>query len=162
MKEFKCKNCNNNHDGKYGSGRFCSKKCAKGFSTKEKRKEINEKVSIKQKGKYNGCGFKKGFDSRRFVHTSESVKKATQTRIENINKKLWEEIGVSTKKSRVFKEQNGKCNKCRLDKWNNISLVLEWHHKDGNTENETRENVEFLCPNCHSQTDTWRRHKKPK
>jgi len=41
----KCENCGNNHEGQYGSGRFCSSKCSRGFSTKEKRKEINEKVS---------------------------------------------------------------------------------------------------------------------
>jgi len=44
-----CENCENEHSGTYGSGRFCSKKCAKAFSTKAKRKEINEKVSKKRK-----------------------------------------------------------------------------------------------------------------
>jgi len=48
---MKCEYCNNDHDGSYGSGRFCSKKCAKGFSTKEKRNGINKKVSIKLKYK---------------------------------------------------------------------------------------------------------------
>lgn len=41
---MKCENCGINHSGKYASGRFCSVKCARGFSTKAKRKEINEKV----------------------------------------------------------------------------------------------------------------------
>lgn len=40
-----CENCHSSNDGKYGSGRFCSSKCARGFSTKLKRSEINEKVS---------------------------------------------------------------------------------------------------------------------
>lgn len=40
-----CENCNKEHDGNYGSGRFCSKKCARGFATKIKRIEINQKVS---------------------------------------------------------------------------------------------------------------------
>lgn len=44
-----CENCGGEHDGSYKSGRFCSKKCAKGFSTKAKRKEINQKVSKKLK-----------------------------------------------------------------------------------------------------------------
>ena len=44
-----CENCEAEHDGSYGSGRFCSTKCARGFSTKAKRKEINEKVSKKLK-----------------------------------------------------------------------------------------------------------------
>ena len=46
-----CENCKKEHDGNYGSGRFCSCKCARGFSTKSKRKEINKKVSKKLKGK---------------------------------------------------------------------------------------------------------------
>jgi hypothetical protein len=45
MKE--CENCKLKHEGIYGSGRFCSNTCAKGFSTKFKRLEINEKVKIK-------------------------------------------------------------------------------------------------------------------
>jgi len=44
-----CENCDKEHDSSYGSGRFCSSKCARGFSTKAKRKEINEKVSKKLK-----------------------------------------------------------------------------------------------------------------
>lgn len=43
----KCENCELEHNGEYGSGRFCSNKCARGFSTKNKRLEINEKVSLK-------------------------------------------------------------------------------------------------------------------
>jgi len=42
-----CENCGNEHEGSYGSGRFCSSKCARGFSTREKRSLINEKVSKK-------------------------------------------------------------------------------------------------------------------
>lgn len=48
---MKCENCNLEHDGTYGSGRFCSNKCARGFSTKNKRNEINKKVSKKLKGR---------------------------------------------------------------------------------------------------------------
>jgi hypothetical protein len=45
-----CENCGCKHDGSYGSGRFCSVKCSRGFSTKAKRKEINEKVSKSLRG----------------------------------------------------------------------------------------------------------------
>lgn len=40
-----CENCSSLNYGDYGSGRFCSSKCARAFSTKDKRKEINKKVS---------------------------------------------------------------------------------------------------------------------
>lgn len=48
---MKCENCGIEHDGEYGSGRFCSSKCARSFSTKAKRKEINKKVSEKLSGR---------------------------------------------------------------------------------------------------------------
>lgn len=46
-----CENCNTTHEGIYGSGRFCSAKCARGFSTKSKRLEISKKVSSKLHGR---------------------------------------------------------------------------------------------------------------
>lgn len=49
-----------------------------------------------------------------------------------------------------------KCNKCGVgDIWENQKLVLQIEHKDGNHENNLKENLEFLCPNCHSQTETY-------
>ena len=48
---YKCEKCGIDVIKKFSSGRFCSKKCARSFSTKAKRKEINQKVSenFKQK-----------------------------------------------------------------------------------------------------------------
>jgi hypothetical protein len=54
---MKCENCEKNDAVKYSrysNGRFCSKECARSYSTKNKRSEINEKVSKRLKGKtYN-------------------------------------------------------------------------------------------------------------
>lgn len=49
-----CENCGSDHSGEYGSGRFCSLKCARGFSTKNNREKIKEKISNSLKGKGNG------------------------------------------------------------------------------------------------------------
>jgi hypothetical protein len=54
---MKCKNCETNDAlkySKYSTGEFCSRECARGFSTKEKRSEINNKVSLKLKGSGHG------------------------------------------------------------------------------------------------------------
>lgn len=48
-----CENCKKEHNGEYGSGRFCSSKCSRGFSTKAKRGDINKKVSLKLSGSGN-------------------------------------------------------------------------------------------------------------
>lgn len=41
-----CENCKSEHDGTYGSGRFCSTKCARGFSTKAKRKKSMKRFQM--------------------------------------------------------------------------------------------------------------------
>ena len=38
---MKCENCGKEHNGSYGSGRFCSKECAKSFSTKNSQGQLN-------------------------------------------------------------------------------------------------------------------------
>lgn len=35
-------------------------------------------------------------------------------------------------------------------------ITFELDHIDGNNTNNSRENLRGLCPNCHSQTKTWR------
>jgi hypothetical protein len=43
---MKCEKCNNEHDGKYGSGRFCSRQCA---NSRRLSKEVYERISKKLK-----------------------------------------------------------------------------------------------------------------
>jgi len=44
------------------------------------------------------------------------------------------------------------CNKCGIgDSWQNEKLVLEVNHKNSDWHDNRKENLEFLCPNCHSQ-----------
>ncbi len=42
---MKCEKCGKEHDGSFGSGRFCSSFCAHSFSTSKSRKNINDKIS---------------------------------------------------------------------------------------------------------------------
>jgi hypothetical protein len=46
-----------------------------------------------------------------------------------------------------------KCECCGIIDWNDKKISLELNHKDGNNSNHY---LELLCPNCHSQTDTFR------
>ena len=52
-----------------------------------------------------------------------------------------------------------KCNWCNLHEWNDQPLVLELDHIDGDNTNNLLGNLRLLCPNCHSQTNTWRGRK---
>lgn len=60
-------------------------------------------------------------------------------------------------KRRLIKENIIKyeCSICNLYEWRGKPLVLELDHIDGNNHNHKIGNLRLLCPNCHSQTDTY-------
>ena len=49
-----------------------------------------------------------------------------------------------------------KCECCGNTEWMGRPIPLEVHHKDGDRNNNTLENFELLCPNCHAFTDSYR------
>lgn len=49
-----------------------------------------------------------------------------------------------------------KCAGCGLKRWRGKPIPLELEHKDGNNSNNSLDNLELLCPNCHAQTSTYR------
>ncbi len=57
---------------------------------------------------------------------------------------------------RYLAEQKHGCWQCGITNWNDKELVLEMEHIDGNSANNSEENLSLLCPNCHSQTSTYK------
>jgi len=49
-----------------------------------------------------------------------------------------------------------KCENCGLEEWLGQPINLEVHHIDGNRKNNELENLQLLCPNCHSYTPNFR------
>ena len=48
-----------------------------------------------------------------------------------------------------------KCEKCGIKEWQGQPISLQIHHINGDHHDNRIENLQFLCPNCHSQTDTY-------
>ena len=48
--------------------------------------------------------------------------------------------------------KKNECELCGLNNWLGQNLTLELHHKDGNHYNNELNNLQILCPNCHSLT----------
>ncbi len=65
-------------------------------------------------------------------------------------------------KKRILKEGIlvNECSECGLNEWNGKPISIELDHIDGVRTNHKLENLRLLCPNCHSQTDTYRSRNK--
>lgn len=83
---------------------------------------------------------------------------AAYNKLENILKENTN-FKSDTLKYRLVKEglKQWKCEKCGNEGvWEGKELVLELHHINGNHYDNRLENLQILCPNCHSQTDNFR------
>ena len=66
---------------------------------------------------------------------------------------------ISHHLKRYLKEKfNNKCSKCGWSQLNPYTneVPLEVEHIDGNYLNNSEENLDLLCPNCHSLTSTYK------
>lgn len=69
---------------------------------------------------------------------------------------------LSSLKKRILKEGllKEECILCgQKNVWNGKKLILQLDHINGNTKDNRIENLRMLCPNCHSQTETYCRNK---
>ncbi len=170
---MKCENCSSKHTGEYGSGRFCNVTCARGFSTKAKRKEINAKVSLALRGldylpqdkadKCICCGNKLKRNARFFcglkcMRDYEYLIFINRWQL-GLESGTIGKCRLSNRIKRFLKEKwKNSCQKCG---WSIIhpttgTVPLEVHHVDGNYLNNKEDNLELLCPNCHTLTPNFR------
>lgn len=92
----------------------------------------------------------------------------------NLGRKTWNHIpledwlkkGVIVKSTYLKKKLisagiiDNICVECELhDNWNGLPIELELDHIDGDKSNNLLDNLRLLCPNCHSQTPTFRGRK---
>lgn len=94
-----------------------------------------QKMNIDYKGNQSGKG----------IRTDPKYKTAEEyaQQINVVSSRLREKLirdGIKEKK----------CEICGLSIWQGVEVPLELHHKDGNHFNNTLDNLQILCPNCHA------------
>lgn len=60
-------------------------------------------------------------------------------------------------KKRLIKEKvkENRCDECGISEWNGKPIVCHLDHIDGDSKNHKENNLRMMCPNCHSQTETY-------
>lgn len=87
----------------------------------------------------------------------EEREKLMKIKIEDILNGLHPSMSGTVVKNKLYFYglKENKCELCGIDSWNNNKITCEIHHIDGDRTNHKLDNLQILCPNCHSQTDTF-------
>jgi hypothetical protein len=151
---MKCENnkCEVDHEGLFGSGRFCCRSCANAFSTQKNSASRNSKISKALSGRPTGLKTYNWTDEQRAKAATRN-KELANNRFKNSS---WEQLPKSRRREKILEEQNKLCAVCNCSQiWNSKKLVFQLDHISGNRKDESRNNLRLICPNCHSQTNTW-------
>lgn len=146
----KCGHCESILDYASRYKKFCNASCSASHNnTKRLSVSTNTcshcKKTIGKNSKYCSVRCQKDFESTETVRrwlAGESI------------------TGLSAVRRHIKEKQDGQCAECGIADWNGKDITLELEHKDGNSENNSPENLCLLCPNCHSQTPTYKAKNK--
>lgn len=138
-----CENCHTILDYEKKSNKFCGKSCSAVYNNTRKVLKItkckNCETEIVRQNTY--CGI-------------ECYQEAKHKLII----KKWKDEGVYNRTIRryIIEKFNNTCSCCGNSEWMGKPMPLEVEHIDGNSENNSEDNLTVLCPNCHSQTSTYK------
>jgi hypothetical protein len=171
----KCKKCGSEFEPKKGLKNYCSLKCRNSRTWTEEDKikksesaKKSEKV-MKQIKKLHTQYYIDKIKSTKATKKSVELSKQVFNKIKAKRKQTYKEkllledfntLSFERLRKRVIYEQNESCNKCGINEWLGENITLELDHINGNNKDNSRDNLEALCPNCHSQTKTWRGRNK--
>jgi hypothetical protein len=85
---------------------------------------------------------------------------ACQKKYERIEKVKSNTASAVMLKTHLIETVGYSCSECGISDWNDKPISLELEHKNGNGFDNRLDNVCLLCPNCHSQTSTYKGRNK--
>lgn len=140
-----CPRCAADHQK---AGIFCSRACA---NVRVHSQEVRNRIAAGNLGKKRNRTVSQ-------ERLNEIQAKVAATKLAKLLATPIDELSRHQLKRLISYEQDHKC-LCGINTWLGKPLVLELDHIDGNHDNNAYGNLRLLCPNCHSQTPTWRRAK---
>lgn len=162
----RCKQCDNIIPYDIKGNTFCNHSCSAKYnnSLRGNKEPKNAESSARRKFSYNKltynclqCGVERPYNHR----ISNKYCSQTCQHLHKRNQKIENGTASSKTLKRYLIDTHGyKCWECGLSEWRNKSITLELEHIDGNSDNNELVNLSILCPNCHSQTSTYKAKNK--
>jgi len=141
-----CLNCNEVIPYEKRSNRFCNQSCAASYNNRGvvRVETVNPIMCA-------NCGRVK--ETRQNKYCDECIANGVYTgKITNLE----DAQAVQVVKRIVIEQRGHRCEGCGLSEWRGQEIPIDLHHIDGNSDNNTDENLQLLCPNCHAQTETYK------
>ena len=149
---MKCLQCNENLTTRTTTRKFCSRSCSASYNNKvsPKKKRVVKACINCNKKTYFVKGTKCGKYCSNKCQQEYQFNTITVPRIELGNCK-----DNCTLRRYLSLVRGYKCECCELVEWKEKSISLHVDHINGNSDNNLPSNLRLLCPNCHSQTETF-------
>lgn len=122
--------------------------------------EVLERLNIPRQGN-NSSTLKKILNENQidYSHFTGRARKYTRKKTASIQDYLNNKIKITSAKlkEKLIAEglKENRCEICGISEWQGKPITCQLHHKDGNNQNNCLENLQILCPNCHSQTENY-------
>lgn len=112
--------------------KFCNSSCAASYNNMQRNPMSNE-------------------TKKKISNTLKKDIIVNETHKKNISKKALH------LKDRLYRDgvKERKCEICGITEWQGKEINFQLHHINGNHSDNRIENLQILCPNCHSQTDNY-------
>jgi predicted nucleic acid-binding Zn ribbon protein len=137
-----CLNCSTKLENNKNT--FCNHSCAATYNNKKRGTEIECLTCGEITKNYKFCSKKCSSDFQK----NESFRRIDEGDVT---------LGVKRYKEYLIIKYGEKCMECGWCEVNKHSgkIPIELEHIDGNSDNNSLDNLKLLCPNCHSLTPTY-------
>ena len=124
-------------------------------------KEVLEHLEIPRQGN-NSSTLKRILDQNQidyshFTGRARNYSKPNLIQLEEYLNENETRINSFELKNKLIKAgyKENKCEICGISEWQGKPINCQLHHINGNSTDNRIENLQILCPNCHSQTDNY-------
>jgi len=151
-----CKHCETILDYDNRHKKFCSSSCSASYNNlrREKRSTTTTWNCLNCGKEHETVAWRVGkYCNLKCQHDFQSKERIRLWLEED---KDWERQAPQWAKKYLQELRGAGCEICGITDWNGKPIVLEMDHIDGNHEHNHPDNLRLICPNCHSQTDTYK------